>query len=112
VGTDATAHEEATGDAALDENARRYRSSLRPPDLDQYECDQKHESEHKQRHDAPVAPLDIGQLSAGRDGGRDAGGRNAYLVRETAPLQSQAQADHSGDESDQTLSVELQQLVA
>ena len=43
----ATAHPEATGDAALDENARRHHGLLRLPDLDQDEGNQKYESEHK-----------------------------------------------------------------
>lgn len=101
VGTDAAAHKEAAGDAALDENTRRHRGSLRPPDLDQDKGDQEHESEHKQRDDAPVAPLDA-VSSAGPGSGRGAAeggaGLNTYTIREAAPLQSQAQADHSGEE--------------
>ena len=37
---------------------------------------------------------------------------NAYAVSETAPLKSQTQAHHSGDEGCQSLGVELPQHVA
>jgi len=57
VGTEATAHQDAAGNAALDKNTRRHSGALWPPSLDQDKNDQEYESEHKRCHDTAVAPL-------------------------------------------------------
>ena len=58
VRAEATAHPEARGDAALDEDPRWHCGLLRLPNLDKGKGYQKHKGEHKQRNSTPLAPLD------------------------------------------------------